>query len=162
MLSVWPAACSSSPTAPAPVPTGYAGEWASTTGQGTPVSFSVSGEEVTSFTLAFNFSSTCSASVTSPSPMPIRTLDPPNPPPLSQEPGFGIGWPRPPVEWAVAVYGIFSPGSPLRLRGVHAGPLSRLRHRDERHMERQTALKLLLSCWARSTLTWTIVSPHTC
>jgi hypothetical protein len=108
LLLVCLTACSS-PTAPEPVPVGYAGEWTGNTEQGTPVSFSVYGEEVTSFTLAFNFSSTCSGSVTSPSPMAIHTLDPPNPPPLSQEPGFGMGWPKAPSEWGVAVYGVFSP-----------------------------------------------------
>lgn len=108
VLLVCPAACSS-PTQPEPVPVGYAGEWTGLTEQGTPVRFSVSGDAVTSFTLAFNFSSTCSGSVTSPDPMPIRTLDPPNPPHLSQEPGFGMGWPKAPSEWGVAVYGVFSP-----------------------------------------------------
>jgi hypothetical protein len=66
-LVVWLLACAtacSSPTAPEPVPAGYAGEWVGTTGQGTPVSFSVSGDQVMSFTLSFNFSPTCSGTET--------------------------------------------------------------------------------------------------
>jgi hypothetical protein len=107
LLLVCPAACSS-PTEPDPIPAGYAGEWAGTTGQGTPVSLSVSGDQVTSFILAFNFSSTCSGSVTIPGPVPIRMQVQPGPPPFEQ-PGFGVGWPQLPSEWGVVVNGHFSP-----------------------------------------------------
>jgi hypothetical protein len=74
---------------------------------GAPVSFSVSGEQVTSFALAFNFSSACSGSVTSPGPAPIRMQVPPGPPPFDQ-PGFAMGWPQAPSEWGIALYGAFS------------------------------------------------------
>ena len=107
LLLVCPAACSN-PTGPEPVPAGYAGEWAGTTAQGTPVSFSVSDEQVTSFTLAFNFSSTCSGTETIPGPAPIRMQVPPGPPPFDQ-PGFAMSKVHGNFEWGVAAAGPFSP-----------------------------------------------------
>ena len=100
------AACSS-PTAPDPVPAGYAGEWAGTTGQGTPVSFSVSGDQVTSFTLTFSFSAGCSGTVTFPGPVAIVMQVPPGPPPFDQ-PGFGVGTRDEDWTWGAALYGAFS------------------------------------------------------
>lgn len=107
LMLACPVACSG-PTEPTPVPAGYAGEWAGATGQGTPISFSVSGEEVTALTLAFNFSSTCSGSLTSSDRALIHLQVPPGPPPFDQ-PGFALGWPQAPSEWGVAVAGHFSP-----------------------------------------------------
>jgi hypothetical protein len=80
-----------SPTAPSPLPPGYAGEWAGTTVQGTPVQFSVSAaDNVTSFTLTYNFSAVCSGTLTNTDlAVPIHKLDPPGPPPFDQ-PGFGF------------------------------------------------------------------------
>jgi hypothetical protein len=106
LLLVCPAACSS-PTEPESVPAGYAGELAGTTEHGTPVSFSVSGDQVMSFTLAFNFSSACSGSVTLSEPVQIVMQDPPGPPPFDQ-PGFGMGKVHGNFEWGVAAYGAFS------------------------------------------------------
>ena len=100
------AACSS-PTAPDPVPAGYAGEWAGTTGQGTPVSFSVSGDQVTSFTLSFSLSSSCSGTETILRPAPIVMQVPPGPPPFDQ-PGFATSKTQGNFEWGVAVAGHFS------------------------------------------------------
>lgn len=79
-----------SPTAPAPV--GYAGEWTGTTEHGTPIRFSVSAaDEVTSFTVTYNFSATCSGTLTyADLAVPIRKQEPPGPPPFDQ-PGFAFG-----------------------------------------------------------------------
>jgi hypothetical protein len=110
LLLAGSAACSS-PTEPALVPAGYAGEWAGTTGQGTPVTFSVSGDQVTSFTLAFRFSFECSGTVTLPGPRAIVMQVPPGPPPYDQ-PGFVVGVVGTQAEnseWGVAVAGHFSP-----------------------------------------------------
>jgi hypothetical protein len=106
VLLVCLGACSS-PTEPEPVPAGYAGEWSGTTNHGSAVSLSVSGDQVTSFTLTFNFSPTCSGTEVSPAPIPIVVLEPPGPPPFDQ-PGFATGWPKAPNEWGVAVNGVFS------------------------------------------------------
>jgi hypothetical protein len=105
LLVLCPAACSS-PTRPEPVPAGYAGEWTGTTAQGTPVSLSVDGEQVSSFALAFNFSPACSGSVTLPGPVQIVMQVPPGPPPFDQ-PGFAMGL-NGNGGWGVAVYGAFS------------------------------------------------------
>ena len=73
-------ACTS-PTAPAPVPVGYVGEWTGTTQHGTPVRFSVSAvDEVTTITLTYNVSATCSGTFT------YTDLAVPIPPP-------GASWP---------------------------------------------------------------------
>ena len=68
-----------SATAPAPVPVGYAGEWTGTTQYGPPIGFSVSAaDEVTSVTLTYNFSPTCSGTLTyADLAVPIRRLEPP-------------------------------------------------------------------------------------
>lgn len=105
MLFVCPSACSS-PTEP--LPPGYAGEWAGTTAQGTPVSFSVVGDQVTSFTLVFNLSSTCSGTVAIPGPAPIVLQSPPGPPPFDQ-PGFVISRVEGNFIWGAAAAGAFSP-----------------------------------------------------
>lgn len=83
-----PVACKS---ATAPTPVGYAGEWTGTTAQGTLVRFGVSAaDHVTSFTLTYNFSATCSGTLTyTDLAAAIHTLDPPGPPPFDQ-PGFGF------------------------------------------------------------------------
>lgn len=104
LLLVCPAACSS-PTEP--LPPGYAGEWAGTTAQGTPVSFSVDGDDVTSFNLVFRFSATCSGTVTIPGPTPIVMQSPPGPPPFDQ-PGFAMGHAPANLEWGIALFGAFS------------------------------------------------------
>jgi hypothetical protein len=55
-------ACGSSTTHPTPVT--YAGEWAGTTVQGSPITFTVSADEkVTSITIAYNFNG-CTGSTT--------------------------------------------------------------------------------------------------
>ena len=102
-------ACSN-PTAPAPVPAGYAGEWTGTTQQGTPVRFSVSaGDEVTSFTLTYNLSTTCSGTLTyTDLAVPILKLEPPGPPPFDQ-PGFSFGRTSDDRENGAAINGVFSP-----------------------------------------------------
>lgn len=108
-LSLWLVVCSaacSSPLAPAPV--GYDGEWVGTTAHGTPVSFVVSGNNVTSFTLAFNFSPTCSGTETVLGPAEIALQDPPGQPPFDQ-PGFGMSETGGNSEWGIALYGAFSP-----------------------------------------------------
>src|SRR4029453_11551426 len=46
-----------------PTPVGYAGEWTGTTTQGTPVRFSVSGNAVTSISITYNFSPTCTGTL---------------------------------------------------------------------------------------------------
>jgi hypothetical protein len=86
-----PVACTS-PTAPAPVPEGYVGEWTGTTQQGTPVRFSVSAvNEVTSVTLTYNVSATCSGTLTyTDLAVTIRHQEPLGPPPFDQ-PGFAFG-----------------------------------------------------------------------
>jgi hypothetical protein len=75
----------------APTPVGYKGEWDGTTMQGTPVHFSVSASDnVTSFTLRYNFTADCSGTLTvTDLTAPIHTLDPPAAPPYDQ-PGFGF------------------------------------------------------------------------
>jgi hypothetical protein len=100
-------ACNSA-TAPSPLPPGYAGEWSGTTVQGTPVRFTVSGsDEVTSFTLTYSFSDTCSGTLTNTDlAVPIHSLDPPGPPPYDQ-PGFEFGTNE--VTRATAIGGFFSP-----------------------------------------------------
>ncbi len=103
LLLVCPAACSS-PTEPAPM--GYNGEWAGTTAQGTPVTFTVSNDQVSAFTLAFNFSSTCSGTETIPGSVAIVTQVPPGPPPFDQ-PGFAMG--KNGGSWGIAASGAFSP-----------------------------------------------------
>lgn len=109
-LGAWFVVCAgacSSPTQPEPVPAGYNGEWAGTTGQGTPVSFTVSGEQVMSLNLSFNLSSTCSGSVTLPGPKAIIMQDPPGRPPFDQ-PGFAMGLTGGNFEWGIALFGAFS------------------------------------------------------
>lgn len=106
LLLVCAIACSG-PTEPEPVPAGYAGEWTGTTMQGTPVSFSVSGDQVTMFTLAFNFSPACAATVTIPGPARIVTQEPPGPPPFDQ-PGFAMSRTQGNFEWGIAAFGAFS------------------------------------------------------
>src|SRR5262245_15783209 len=72
-----------------PTPVGYAGEWSGTTAQGTPVRFSVSGNAVTSISIAYNFSPACTGTLNYTGlAAEIHTLDPPGPPPFDQ-PGFG-------------------------------------------------------------------------
>lgn len=100
-------ACTS-PTAPAPVPAGYAGEWTGTTEHGTPIRFSVSAaDEVTSFTVTYNFSATCSGTLTyADLAVPIRKQEPPGPPPFDQ-PGFAFGPVSDDRESATAIAGHF-------------------------------------------------------
>ena len=103
-------ACAS-PTAPAPVPVpeGYAGEWTGTTQHGTPIRFSVSAaDDVISVTLTYNFSATCSGTLTyTDLAVPIRSLDPPGPPPFDQ-PGFAFGRTSDDRVTATAINGVFS------------------------------------------------------
>jgi hypothetical protein len=84
-------ACESG-TAPAPLPAGYVGDWTGTTEHGTPIRFSVSAaDEVTSVTLSYNFSATCTGTLTyTDLAVPIRMQEPPGPPPFDQ-PGFAFG-----------------------------------------------------------------------
>ena len=98
-----------SPTAPAPVPVGYAGEWTGTTQHGTPVRVSVSAaDEVTSVTITYNFSVACSGTLTyTDVAVPIRKLDPPGPPPFDQ-PGFAFGRTSDDRISATAISGVFS------------------------------------------------------
>jgi hypothetical protein len=106
-LGAWFVVCAaacSSPTEPAPV--GYNGEWAGTTAHDTPVTFTVSNDQVSAFTLAFNFSSTCSGTETIPGPVAIVTQVPPGPPPFDQ-PGFAMG--KNAGDWGIAAAGAFSP-----------------------------------------------------
>jgi hypothetical protein len=100
-------ACNSA-TAPSPLPPGYAGEWSGTTAEGTPVHFTVSGsDEVTSFTLTYSFSDTCAGTlINTDLAVPIRSLDPPGPPPYDQ-PGFAFGTNE--ITRATAIAGFFSP-----------------------------------------------------
>ena len=109
---MWLVACAaacSSPTEPA-VPEGYEGEWAGTTDHGTAVSLTVAGNQVMSFTLAFNFCPACAGTETIPGPAPIVMQDPPGRPPYDQ-PGFAISKtnPGPTIEWGVAAAGPFAP-----------------------------------------------------
>lgn len=97
-LFICAAACSS-PTEPAPA--GYAGEWAGTTSHGTVVSFSVSGNDVTSFTVAFNTPPTCSGSETMTGPKQIVTD-------TRNKSGFVISKVFGDFEWGVAAAGEFS------------------------------------------------------
>jgi hypothetical protein len=61
-----------------PTRVGYAGEWTGTTTQGTPVRFSVSGNAVTSISITYNFSPTCTGSLSYTSlAADIHTFDPP-------------------------------------------------------------------------------------
>lgn len=101
-------ACTS-PMAPAPVPAGYAGEWTGTTQHGTPVRFSVSAaDEVTSITLSYNVSPTCSGTLTyTDLAVPIRRQEPPGPPPFDQ-PGFAFGRLSDDLATATAIGGHFS------------------------------------------------------
>lgn len=96
-----------SPTAPVPV--GYAGEWTGTTQHGTPIRFSVSAaDEVTSFTVTYNFSVTCSGTLTyTDLAVPVRKLEPPGPPPFDQ-PGFAFGRMSDDRMSATAINGVFS------------------------------------------------------
>ncbi|HEY7502341.1 MAG TPA: hypothetical protein VH740_27720 [Vicinamibacterales bacterium] len=72
-----------------PTPVGYDGEWIGMTAQGTPVRFSVSGNAVTSISIAYNFSPACTGTLSYTNlAAEIHTLDPPGPPPFDQ-PGFG-------------------------------------------------------------------------
>jgi hypothetical protein len=107
LLLVCGAACSSSPTGPEPVPAGYAGEWVGTTGHGTPISFSVSVEQVTSFRFTFNLSSTCFGTETILGPAPIVMQVPPGPPPFDQ-PGFVISRVESDFVWGAAAAGAFA------------------------------------------------------
>jgi hypothetical protein len=96
-----------STTAPTPLPPGYAGEWRGTTLQGTDVHFRVSGDNVTSLILTYNFSADCSGTLTNTNlAVPIRKQDPPGPPPFDQ-PGFAFGTNA--VTSATAINGHFSP-----------------------------------------------------
>jgi hypothetical protein len=81
---------------------GYAGEWDGTTSHGTPVNFSVSGDQVTSFTLAFNSPPTCSGTETVAGPGSII---------LREDDQFGFAMSRVggDFEWGAALYGVFSP-----------------------------------------------------
>jgi hypothetical protein len=96
-----------SPTAPEPV--GYAGEWTGTTQHATSVRFSVSdANEVTSFTVTYNFSVTCSGTLTyTDLAVPIRKQEPPGPPPFDQ-PGFAFGRMSDDRVSATAINGVFS------------------------------------------------------
>ena len=96
-----------SPTAPVPV--GYAGEWTGTTQHATPVRFSVSdADEVTSFTVTYTFSVTCSGTLTyTDLAVPIRKQEPPGPPPFDQ-PGFAFGRVSDDRVSATAINGVFS------------------------------------------------------
>ena len=102
-----------SPSAPTPTPTpapaGYAGEWAGTTQNGTPIRLSVSAaDEVTSITLIYNVSATCSGTLTyTDLAVPIRKQEPPGPPPFDQ-PGFAFGRLSDDLATATAVAGHFS------------------------------------------------------
>jgi len=98
-----------SPTAPTPTPAGYAGEWTGTTQHGTPIRFIVSdANEVTSFTVTYNFSATCSGTLTyTDLAVPIHKLDPPGPPPFDQ-PGFAFGRMSDDRVTATAINGVFS------------------------------------------------------
>jgi hypothetical protein len=98
-----------SPTAPAPVPAGYAGEWTGTTQHATSVRFSVSdANEVASFTVTYNFSVTCSGTLTyTDLALPIRKQEPPGPPPFDQ-PGFAFGRMSDDRVSATAINGVFS------------------------------------------------------
>lgn len=97
-LFICAAACSS-PTEPAPA--GYAGEWTGTTSHGTAVSFSVSGNDVTSFTVAFNAPPACSGIETMTGPKQIVTD-------TSNKSGFVISKVFGNFEWGVAAAGEFS------------------------------------------------------
>ncbi len=99
-----------SPTAPTPVPAGYAGEWTGTTQHGTPIRFSVSAaDDVTSITLTYNVSATCSGTLTyTDLAVPIHRQDPPGPPPFDQ-PGFAFGRLSDDSATATAIAGHFSP-----------------------------------------------------
>lgn len=98
------------PTAPAPVPVGYAGEWTGTTEHGIPIRFSVSAaDDVTSFTLSYNVSPTCSGTLTyTDLAVPIRRQEPPGPPPFDQ-PGFAFGRLSDDLATASGIAGHFSP-----------------------------------------------------
>ena len=102
-----PVACES-PTAPTPVPAGYAGEWTGTTQPGTPIHFSVSAAaEVTSITLTYNLSATCSGTLTyTDLAVRIRKQEPPGPPPFDQ-PGFAFGRLSDDLATATAIGGHF-------------------------------------------------------
>ena len=99
------AASCSSPTAPTapppPAPEGYAGEWAGTTSHGTPVSFSVSGNQVASFTLALYLPPTCSGTETVLGPKEIILRQ-------DNQQGFALGKVGGDFEWGIALYGVFS------------------------------------------------------
>jgi hypothetical protein len=97
-------------SATAPSPVGYAGEWTGTTAQGTTVHFNVSAaDEVTSFTLTYNFSAACSGKLTHTDlAARIHTLVPPGPPPFDQ-PGFGFSTKSDDGASGTAVAGHFSP-----------------------------------------------------
>lgn len=97
-LFVCAAACSS-PTEP--VPPGYAGEWSGTTSQDRSLSFSVSGDQVTSFTLAFNSPPTCSGTETLTGPKPIILRE-------DNQQGFAMGKTGEDFGWGIALYGVFS------------------------------------------------------
>jgi hypothetical protein len=89
-------------------PSGYAGEWAGTTTDGTSVQFSVStADNVTEFTLTYRISATCSgtlryADLTAQ----IHLQVPPGPPPFDQ-PGFAFSTKD--ATSGTAVAGHFSP-----------------------------------------------------
>ena len=95
--------------APVPVPAGYAGEWTGTTQHGTPIRLSVSAaDEVTSITLTYNVSATCSGTLTYTNlAVPIRKQEPPGPPPFDQ-PGFAFGRMSDDRVSATAINGVFS------------------------------------------------------
>lgn len=97
-------------SATAPSPVGYAGEWTGTAMPGTSVQFSVSAaDQVTAFTLTYNFSATCSGTLRyTDLAVPIHTLDPPGPPPYDQ-PGFGFGRTSDDRASGTAIAGHFSP-----------------------------------------------------
>lgn len=102
-------ACSNSPSAPTSVPTGFVGEWTGTTQHGTPIRLSISAaDEVTSITLTYNVSASCSGTLTYTGiAVPIRKQDPPGPPPFDQ-PGFTYGRLSDDLATAAAVGGHFS------------------------------------------------------
>ena len=83
--------------------------WTGTTQQATSVRFSVSdANAVTSFTVTYNFSVTCSGTLTyTDLSVPIRNQQPPGPPPFDQ-PGFAFGSMSDDRVSASAINGVFS------------------------------------------------------
>lgn len=101
-MGLWLVVCATSCSSPtAPAPPGFAGEWAGTTAQGAPVSFTVAGDEVTSFRVTFNLPPACSGTETIPGPKQILTE-------TSGRSGFVISKVHGDFEWGVAAAGEFS------------------------------------------------------